>query len=378
MSGTAMPAAKEAPDGSSRVDWVDAAKGICIILVVMMHTTLGLEKAVGHTGWMHALVAFSQPFRIPDFFLISGLFLAATIDRPWRLYIDRKVVHFFYFYVLWVVIQFAFKGTFAVLDGESVASVLRSMAFAMVQPFGTLWFIYLLPVFFIVTKLMRNHPWLLLGIAAFLEIIPTDTAFLIQPMAEAFGAGTVDGGWVLIDEFCARYVYFVAGYLFATRIFSIAAWVRDNAALSVCCLLAWALANGGLVLAGVSGWPIISLMLGFAGAMAIVAVAALVSRLPAFWPLLHAGANSIVVYLAFFLPMVISRLVMLKVVPGMDVGTMAAISTAIGVVTPLIGYAIIRRIGFGLFLFHRPNWAILPGTPWKKPRGPKASLQPAE
>jgi uncharacterized membrane protein YcfT len=33
--------------GAARVDWVDYAKGICIILVVMMHSTLGVEKAAG-------------------------------------------------------------------------------------------------------------------------------------------------------------------------------------------------------------------------------------------------------------------------------------------------------------------------------------------
>ncbi|NKB53712.1 MAG: acyltransferase family protein [Rhizobiaceae bacterium] len=82
---------------TDRVAWVDVAKGICIILVVMMHTTLGLEKSMGVTGWMHYLVEFAKPFRMPDFFMISGLFLAATINRPWRLYLDRKVVHFFYF-----------------------------------------------------------------------------------------------------------------------------------------------------------------------------------------------------------------------------------------------------------------------------------------
>ena len=32
---------------ASRVDWVDYAKGICIILVVMMHSTLGVEQAAG-------------------------------------------------------------------------------------------------------------------------------------------------------------------------------------------------------------------------------------------------------------------------------------------------------------------------------------------
>ena len=45
---------------ANRLAWVDIAKGICIILVVMMHTTFGLEKATGETGWMHAVVAFSK------------------------------------------------------------------------------------------------------------------------------------------------------------------------------------------------------------------------------------------------------------------------------------------------------------------------------
>ncbi len=173
---------------NGRVDWVDAAKGICIIMVVMMHTTLGLEEVSGQQGWMHAVVAFSQPFRIPDFFLISGLFLAATIDRPWKLYLDRKVLHFVYFYVLWVVIQFAFKGTFAVMGGESVQQIVNNLVFTIVQPFGTLWFIYLLPVFFVVTKLCRAVPWALLGTAAILEILPTDTTALIDSMAASFGA----------------------------------------------------------------------------------------------------------------------------------------------------------------------------------------------
>ncbi|MDQ3560094.1 MAG: acyltransferase family protein, partial [Pseudomonadota bacterium] len=74
----------------NRVDWVDVAKGICIIMVVMMHSTLGVEKAMGETGWMGYAVEFARPFRMPDFFLIAGLFLAARINAPWRLYLDRK------------------------------------------------------------------------------------------------------------------------------------------------------------------------------------------------------------------------------------------------------------------------------------------------
>src|SRR5687767_2243040 len=59
-----------------RIAWIDTAKGVCIVLVVMMHATLGVGEAYGGEGFLHHAVAFAKPFRMPDFFLISGLFLA--------------------------------------------------------------------------------------------------------------------------------------------------------------------------------------------------------------------------------------------------------------------------------------------------------------
>src|SRR5712675_2715976 len=150
---------------STRIDWVDYAKGICIVMVVMMHSVLGVEAAAGQTGFMHVLVAFAKPFRMPDFFLISGLFLSVVIDRDWRTYLDRKVVHFAYFYVLWVTIQFGFKApSLAAETGWSQVGLLYLESF--IEPFGTLWFIYLLPIFFVVTKLTRTVPPLAIWMAA--------------------------------------------------------------------------------------------------------------------------------------------------------------------------------------------------------------------
>src|SRR6201997_2382493 len=183
--------------GTSRVDCVDYAKGICIVMVVMMHSVLGVEQAAGESGFMHAFVVFAKPFRMPDFFLISGLFLPLVIDRDWRTYLDRKVVHFAYFYVLWVTIQFGFKApAFAAEQGWSHVGFEYLESF--IEPFGTLWFIYLLPIFFVVIKLTRNiSPILLWAVAAGLEMTHVAT------------------GWTAIDEFCARFVYIYSGYLFA-------------------------------------------------------------------------------------------------------------------------------------------------------------------
>jgi uncharacterized membrane protein YcfT len=77
-----------------QADWVGYTKGFCIIFIVTMHSALGVEQAVGREGWLHPVIDFALPFRMPDFFMISGLFLAKVIDRSWRQYFDRKVVHF--------------------------------------------------------------------------------------------------------------------------------------------------------------------------------------------------------------------------------------------------------------------------------------------
>src|SRR3954447_4350080 len=214
---------------SPRVDWVDYAKGICIVMVVMMHSVLGVEAASGQTGFMHALVAFAKPFRMPDFFLISGLFLGLVIGRDWRTYLDRKVVHFAYFYLLWVTIQFGFKApAFAAESSWQHAGYLYLES--LIEPFGTLWFIYLLPVFFIVTKLTRRIPPLaIFAVAAFME------------------SAHVATGWTVIDEFCARFVYFFAGYLLASYVFALSDRARGKPALAAIGLASWALTNGALV-----------------------------------------------------------------------------------------------------------------------------------
>src|SRR3982074_781109 len=155
MTPNGTSAERSVPWVAGRIDWVDYAKGICIVMVVMMHSVLGVELAVGQTGFMHILVAFAKPFRMPDFFLISGLFLSVVINRDWRTFHDRKVMHFAYFYVLWVTIQFAVKAPMLMQEHGTAGTAWLYLQ-SLWEPFGTLWFIYLLPIFFVVTRLTRE------------------------------------------------------------------------------------------------------------------------------------------------------------------------------------------------------------------------------
>jgi uncharacterized membrane protein YcfT len=345
-----------------RVDWVDYAKGFCICFVVMMHSTLGVGAATGQTGWLHAVVAFALPFRMPDFFLISGLFLGLVIDRNWRVYFDRKVVHFAYFYVLWMTIQFAFKAPGVAQDG-GIGETAHLYLLSFVDPFGILWFIYLLPVFFIIIKLTKNVPvWIMWPIAAALEI------------------SHYQSNWTVPAEFASRFVYIYTGYVLAPFIFRLAAAVQTRARLGLLGLVAWGFVNGIAVYLGYEQMPFISLALGLAGACAVVSVSALLSMSDLAMPLRYLGRNSIVVYLSFFLPMAISRTVLLQTGVIQDIGTISAIVTACGIAGSVLMFRSVRDTRLR-FLYERP--AVFWISPQKKPveapaRMSVPAMQPAE
>ncbi len=341
-----------------RIDWVDYAKGFCIVFVVMMHSTLGVEAAAGQTGWLHHLVEFARPFRMPDFFLISGLFLAKVIDRDWRTYLDRKVVHFFYFYLLWMTIQFAFKAPGLIAAG-GVNEVVRLYLFSLIEPFGTLWFIYLLPIFFVFAKLTRRIRWQIIWVAA-----------------AALEIAHIETGWMVPDEIAARFVYFYTGYIAARYIFAFTARAQETPALAVIGLLGWGLINGAMVHLGYGALPFYSLALGLLGAAAVVTISSLLAMYDVFKPLRYCGRNSIVVYLAFFLPMAATRAVLLKTGIITDIGTISVLVTAAGVIGALAIHWAVRST-FLKFLFERPAMFWLTAKPQPKTK-PDMTLQPAE
>ena len=238
----------------ARVAWVDYAKGFCIIMVVMMHSTLGVEKAAGAEGWMHAIVAFAKPFRMPDFFMISGLFLARVIERDWRTYLDKKVVHFAYFYALWFFIALALKsGELGIAQPTAFLSV---YLWGFVEPFSSMWFIQLLPFFFVATRLVKEIPApLLLSLAGALHLV---AAF--HPEGGIYAMASNLTGFTTVDSFALFFVYFIGGYLFRERVFAFASAIATRPGRALCGLLAWAIFEELSVGAGLSEIPGLTLL----------------------------------------------------------------------------------------------------------------------
>ena len=194
--------------------------------------------------------------------------------------------------------QFLTKGS-GIYQEAGAGGLLQAYLMGLIDPFGTLWFNYMLAVFLLVVRALRHVPPLaVFAVAALLEMAPVET------------------GWVLADEFAARFVYFFAGYWMAER--------------------------------GWSQLPGIGLALGFIGAAAVVSLGVWLSQFRAARAIGYCGENSIVIYLAFFLFMAGSRGVLMKFVLRLDTG----------VIGPVPLYWAVRNTRLS-FLFQRPLWARL-------------------
>ncbi len=163
-------------------------------------------------------------------------------------------------------------------------------------------------------------------------------------------------GWTIPDEFASRFVFFYSGYVFAPQIFKLAAAAIARPWTAGAYLLAWAGLEIYAVFWGYSEMIGVSLVLGIVGAVAVVTFSSLLSKSDLMAPVRYCGRNSIVIYLAFFLPMATARTILLKYGPITDLGTISVIVTACGVIGPLVLFWIVRDTPFR-FLFHRPAWA---------------------
>lgn len=115
----------EAKPGRQRIEFIDLAKGICILFVLLYH--------VGYT-WYTPLV---QAIRIPLYFILSGLFFKDYGDFAHLLVkkVNRLIIPFLFFFVL---------GILAALCTDRSASVSRILQEPFIGPFinnGAIWFL---------------------------------------------------------------------------------------------------------------------------------------------------------------------------------------------------------------------------------------------
>lgn len=241
----------------ARVGWIDCVKGLTIVMVVLHHAILGLAaKGLASANvlqWDESVAAV----RMPLFFLVAGLFARRAIDGPLRKFLDGKILHFTYFYLLWSVILFLVRyGSNDLAEKKTRATEILAILW---DPISTIWFMYGLTLAFLFVRLLRKLPSL--AILA--------TALAIQTIALA--APPVPGA-MIINKFDHLLLYFVLGVYGS-------AWIRDQAnkanKTTIAVMLgAFSAAVVTATLAGTLRMPIVYTIVSILGIGAVIATAA--------------------------------------------------------------------------------------------------------
>lgn len=94
---------------SNRLAWIDYARGICIILVCYRHCFDGLKEAdlpVGDFPLLQILNVCFYSFRMPLFFIVSGLFVSRSLQKKvLRDYVWGRFSIVFYPLIIWGSLQ---------------------------------------------------------------------------------------------------------------------------------------------------------------------------------------------------------------------------------------------------------------------------------
>ena len=161
-----------ASDHGARLGWADAAKGVCIALVVLHHLVtkhydLALPGDGAVEGFWVGLTEALKPVRMPLFFVISGMFAAGAVRRPWRSAARRRIATPYYLYAVWLGIHAAVFTVATALPmnrTRSLSELLGDLAIASTQ----LWYLYALALYFVLAKLLLrlDARWVLLAAAA--------------------------------------------------------------------------------------------------------------------------------------------------------------------------------------------------------------------
>jgi len=318
MSGALQP----------RILWLDYAKGIGILLVVLGHVLRGLvdnglilPDDIGYRWFDFTLYTFHMPL----FFFISGITADASLSKGRLGFIKGKLWTIAYPYVVWSILFGVLRVAFS-----SKGVTWERVAWLPIYPMSIFWFLYVLLmchlVFAIWPERLRG---LLAGlsVAAFAvsEFVPEDATAVWPPLFFFFGAMP----------------FYMAGHYFKS--FSSTAPLKLWTLPALVCGFALSV----LLAHQLVGWRYQSILVVPASIFGIATVVALSRQTgPRLGPILTLlGAASITIYVSHTIIASLARKVLERISIN-DLTTNIIVLFVVCIAVPLGGHYILRRLGW--------------------------------
>jgi fucose 4-O-acetylase-like acetyltransferase len=192
----------------SRLAWVDYLRGIAILLVVYRHVLLGLQR--GDMAIPPSLVDANMifySFRMPLFFIISGIFIGASIaKRPLKQLVWIKFENLLYPYLIWSFIQVSLQ--ILLSRYTNTERTFRDYSFILYDPklLDQFWYLPALfntTVVYLLIKLKLRAPnWL--------QLIIGLVFYIVSPMIHKFS---------MLSDWMHFYIFFALGDVLSREFF---------------------------------------------------------------------------------------------------------------------------------------------------------------
>lgn len=191
---------------NDRISWVDRAKGIGIILVVLAHN-LGGQRNAGLPLPPHAglLIQYAYSFHMPLFFFLSGLFAEQSFRKGPKKFFLGKLATVFYPFVIWSVIQGVVQGVLGRFVNHPL-NIKHDLSLMFVKPIGQMWFLYALFLIFVLFGVLR------------LLNIPVIVSFILA-VVFLFLSNHVHSEF--LGQVLYNYIFFVLGVWLSSNVFTI-------------------------------------------------------------------------------------------------------------------------------------------------------------
>lgn len=137
----------------SRVEWMDALRGMAILLVVLDHSADQVRSSIPES--LETLTVFNDaasPFRMASLMFLSGLLLPKSLAKTSARYLKGKLANVGWPYVLWSFIILGLLAGTAPLTGNSVG--VEKFLRIFYNPPTYLWYLAYLLVFYVVCLLI--------------------------------------------------------------------------------------------------------------------------------------------------------------------------------------------------------------------------------
>lgn len=198
-----------------RITWMDLARGICILLVVILHASSALSERAGIATPepIRMFNAALQPYRMTLLMFLSGMLLGRSLDKPAGPYVSGKLAQIYWPFLVWSMV------TLWAEDRLTLEYILKTPISAPTL----LWYLWFLCAYYILALGMNRLR---------IPVLPVIAASLV---ASAFLPD-----FVRAPRFAFLFAFFLLGHFCASRAGAITV-PRAAGAL-------------GLLLAAAGGW----------------------------------------------------------------------------------------------------------------------------